>query len=988
MSRTALEDQTTQSQHPQRDAGRALYPLETAPPDDFVDFYKKNTADPRQEDANIAAAPQILERTPPSLPSARPGGRGVRSYARNVVQRFVFRRHIKGKTSTAAILLLLTIGGGGASFMAASPFFGFIQFKELLSKELNDQLGAMELRSSLLLKTKLKSASSGICGDKINIKCRMGTMTTKQVEKFKAEGITVERDMSKGFGNKRGQITSLSFIDPETKQPKTITTAQELQHYTKNNMGFRSMLMTGYNPQFAGLSDAVARAVLRAAGASKAPKLSGDTDEARQKSLNTAVEKKASPDAKSLRPVLDKDGKETGRYTDGTHEYSAEEYRSAQESSRRISASPGSAKMLSSLVTGVGIIGMVDTACTVFNTSRMVGALSKVEKEHQAIRFAMATVMTPADQLKAGDATEGDIAFLGSLATATMTAEQSVDETKWTQPGSAQTPPMAANPEFGKNMFDSYGYHLVQYGSAGELNARAQRFMLGGGLTGTLAEINAGIAKAFTGNPDPQEISRRCKYIQNPIVRIGSLAVGVVAGAGSAGMSTVATIAGSMALAMALPYLESVAADIIAGNLFKDLEGLDMGDAAFVGVAGMMGGMAMKRGMKPLNARETVEYVALNTQVQESYAEVARYQARTEPFNVANQYSFLGSLVRSVTPHMQKTNQTVASTLGNIGRLLPAGLASLTPRASALSEDRFLKCNDAGYAAVGIQADQFCNVRYGLSREELAMDPLANVDWMIASGNIDGDSEDGAAKDNGQKWNYVKFLKECVNRTVGWGEDQEENQGNGANCRAPEHEEVNRHFRVYTLDKTVDESMDAEPPKKALPGTTGAGSGATGFVSADGWAFPTTPDGVITSGYKSDGRPDHRGADIAQPGDAMGKPIFAARDGKVIAAGPASGFGYWIILDHGTVEGKPTYTLYGHMYNHGVLVQNGMTVKAGQEIGKIGNNGQSSGAHLHYEIWVNRSPLDASGCPNRDCSVDPMSILERSRTQAQGARNV
>ena len=82
----------------------------------------------------------------------------------------------------------------------------------------------------------------------------------------------------------------------------------------------------------------------------------------------------------------------------------------------------------------------------------------------------------------------------------------------------------------------------------------------------------------------------------------------------------------------------------------------------------------------------------------------------------------------------------------------------------------------------------------------------------------------------------------------------------------------------------------------------------------------------------------------------MGKPIFAARDGDVVAAGPADGFGNWIIIQH-TVDGRRVDTVYGHMYDDGVLVKVGQKVTAGQQIGKIGSNGQSTGAHLHLEVW-------------------------------------
>ena len=85
----------------------------------------------------------------------------------------------------------------------------------------------------------------------------------------------------------------------------------------------------------------------------------------------------------------------------------------------------------------------------------------------------------------------------------------------------------------------------------------------------------------------------------------------------------------------------------------------------------------------------------------------------------------------------------------------------------------------------------------------------------------------------------------------------------------------------------------------------------------------------------------HWGIDLAAP---LGTPIYAATDGVVLKAGPASGFGNAIYIQNadGDVE------IYGHMkyYN----VQAGDVVHAGDQIAKVGNQGQSTGPHLHFEL--------------------------------------
>nr|WP_246461769.1 M23 family metallopeptidase [Nocardia transvalensis] len=91
----------------------------------------------------------------------------------------------------------------------------------------------------------------------------------------------------------------------------------------------------------------------------------------------------------------------------------------------------------------------------------------------------------------------------------------------------------------------------------------------------------------------------------------------------------------------------------------------------------------------------------------------------------------------------------------------------------------------------------------------------------------------------------------------------------------------------------------------------------------------------------------HLGVDLAA---ADGTPISSVADGVVVAAGPASGFGNWIVVDSIDVNGRPFSAVYGHEWDSGVRVRVGQTVKAGDVIGAVGSAGESSGPHLHFEI--------------------------------------
>jgi murein DD-endopeptidase MepM/ murein hydrolase activator NlpD len=100
----------------------------------------------------------------------------------------------------------------------------------------------------------------------------------------------------------------------------------------------------------------------------------------------------------------------------------------------------------------------------------------------------------------------------------------------------------------------------------------------------------------------------------------------------------------------------------------------------------------------------------------------------------------------------------------------------------------------------------------------------------------------------------------------------------------------------------------------------------------------------VTSGFGPRWGRLHAGVDFAAP---IGTPVYAASDGTVTAAGPASGYGQWFKIAHpGGVS-----TVYRHVSRWTVTVGQGVAV--GQLIACSGNEGRSSGPHLHFETRVN-----------------------------------
>ncbi|MEZ4409891.1 MAG: M23 family metallopeptidase [Polyangiales bacterium] len=93
----------------------------------------------------------------------------------------------------------------------------------------------------------------------------------------------------------------------------------------------------------------------------------------------------------------------------------------------------------------------------------------------------------------------------------------------------------------------------------------------------------------------------------------------------------------------------------------------------------------------------------------------------------------------------------------------------------------------------------------------------------------------------------------------------------------------------------------------------------------------------------------HTGIDF---GAGTGTHIYACRGGTVVRASWYGGYGNATIIDHG----GGMRTLYGHQSRFGVSV--GQHVSAGQHIGYVGSTGNSTGAHLHFEVYINGSTVD------------------------------
>lgn len=178
----------------------------------------------------------------------------------------------------------------------------------------------------------------------------------------------------------------------------------------------------------------------------------------------------------------------------------------------------------------------------------------------------------------------------------------------------------------------------------------------------------------------------------------------------------------------------------------------------------------------------------------------------------------------------------------------------------------------------------------------------------------------------------------------------------------PFHYESHWPAAVEVVQALAGTNPDA-PDIELVSDTAGACTSLPGVpaeVNAAGWAPPVTT-GYISSpfGWRADPftnqKKFHPGSDFAA---ACGTPIYAINDGVVVHAGGPAFYmtGGVVAIDHG----GNLISRAGHMRQADITVRVGQKVKGGDVIGLVGNEGNSTGCHTHFEISANGNNVDSA----------------------------
>lgn len=718
------------------------------------------------------------------------------------------------KSAFVFIVVVLLLGIAYTSVLA--PNIMLVNIKDLYTNDLADATTALSKYTLKMIGFKIGKAD---CGDKDTIKCKLTTMSRNQKNTlehhgFKVNGEKVEEDNrdDNDLGNdkeeSRWKVSSIEF-------PDDAGTASDGENYAKlaNTSDKVRYLTNGvWNPKSSFFMDARFKQRIKDQfDLTKVATTYGTTEEEVDDSFNESMQgsdekiDKAGQGAFGLK-TLAGDGKSGLKDTSKTIGNLANSYYGLQ--------------------------------CAYYSMGKVAYNSAKKAKQVSVARFAM-QYLKAADQIKSGLSDEVTINMLSS-------------KLAWSSDGGYA----------GANATDESMYrHIVMresFGDAGMgvlyqgdsfdiigkmLPAWIPLFITSkavkgiGGLSGNLTAPPADIsAKTRDYCIDGQKDSTKVKNKPNdcPALTIAGTPppmVGAVAPIAAASdticpmppkgccwmMYPTTKATGEVVMPyVAEQFISAVSAwaDNAAKSFTADTKGEAASIAVFAGTGEILGDMAMSRGMRPADKNSLKQYLAEKAKVDQEFEQAARYAATKEPLNVYNQYSFAGSLIRSLGA-VPSSQPTALSALNNMLSLVPASIKTIDSNAKAiynLQPDELdtsrLKCPDAEYLNIGINADVTCNVRYSMSSGDMDADISNVLDYMLekhsdaTDKNVDelkkrldqtdngADTQDKqdvqrqydeAKAANGEPFidkktgepiensEYDKFMTYCVNRRDPWG---------------------------------------------------------------------------------------------------------------------------------------------------------------------------------------------------------------------------
>jgi len=673
------------------------------------------------------------------------------------------------------ILLVLGIGLGGSTLFG--PALLLVQMKEVFSNYGGSASRAAPLRyeQRLIYMIGNKKVEAACASNPSGTKCKRGTISEKDRKNYEKNGFKFNK--SKDV-NGRTVIREVEFPDG-----KKVKSGKAFNSYIKAHPEMASRATAAHNPRTLIFNGGrFSRVVLKKFGLDKSKvKLDGKDEKERKESFNKHVNADPSESEDSRRS----------------------KFKAKYEEKIKGGASKANA-----------ITAVAGVACAAYNMARITVAVVKLENSLKFVGFAM-IFLKAADQIKdQGSVDPETVATLGGILTSFATTGD----------------------KKGLTATDSQGYKIAAYGGEGALKSYSRNYLLSG--SPGLKDVDGTVKWLQNIAGGKRNVKYMCKaagnifgaaaltaaicgasagegFVAGTVVPIVGNAVGAVVGA-------IVCVAGNLALGAALGWvIGKVIGKLIplAVKALRDapidsnIAGVDAGNALAVGAGTLLGTTSLSRGMKPANKADVRAFEVATADSEKQYDEIARYDARKTPFDVYNQYSFLGSLVRnsgiSYTQSASLANslQNIGTLMGSVLRVTPSALA-LASMPLPISDEDLSHCSDSNQdlADIGVDCDRMGQMQLTLSNTELHMSDEDNLNYMIGryvddNGNIIDDESD-----------YGKFVKNCTEQreflmgSDGLPIEDSDEWTSGEKCT--EDSKMLNNFRVYYFDEGDTEDSD------------------------------------------------------------------------------------------------------------------------------------------------------------------------------------
>jgi hypothetical protein len=733
---------------------------------------------------------------------------------------------VKKKGPLTAIILTIVGGGFGIGGLL-SPSLLLVNLKETMVNKFNVQLTSMDIRTKKITISKM---TGGMCSSAIKIGCKYSSMSEKQIKRLENAGIKISYDEDTDLLG-RHKVTGIDYKDNPIK-------AEDLANKLDTDPDFRLAVKKGYNPLFAGFYDKVWNKSLFYID-KKGVHLGGKDSTDAEKLAQIQEDVKESSNTKNSKVAVDgdiKDGEgnaidtatEAGDTITGLADDLQDGITEAAESGTQAAkqatniadkVADGAVDAVGSVNSVLSLTGWVDNACTIYGTLKAVGYAAKAVRAVQLVSYAM-TFLKIADMIKSGaNPSSEDIAYLGTVLTTAIVSTKVVNGIKQTT---------------SKTATDSFGYKYASTGEIGKMSPSTAQFMTGAGLPAESYNTLMSFINSILGNT--KTAKGTCRVTQNILFQLGSMAVSIgimlipVAGEAAAvsiSVSDVVKAAAGAAAMIIASMLPGMLKDIVAGVVVDgDTVGEAAGDAITAGSSNMMGTLAKTGGNSPLSVEQAVAYSNLSKQVAQEYAEEDRIAY--SPLDATNSNTFMGSLVSKILPYFTNVS-SVSSALSSISSFTTSSIASINNTSTkATTAEEYSLCKDSDYEDIGVAADPYCNIAYGIPTEDLNIDPTEVMTTLINAGQIDGDG-------NITGQDFKDFQANCIYRTepIGYsGSDFQANDGkqcmvDGGNANA-------KYYYLYTIDTRIDDGMSGDDEDLEVALSKGLDSKVAFYDGSDG----------------------------------------------------------------------------------------------------------------------------------------------------------